>query len=80
VSQRVSSGGHGVPEDKVRTRLPRTLEHVRRVVPLVNELRLLDNSERDNAFHELALVRQGRVVRTVNPLPDWARSLLAVSR
>ncbi len=80
VSQRVSSGGHGVPEDKVRSRLPRTREHARRVVPLVDELRLLDNSQRATPFHELALVRQGRVVRAVNPLPDWARSLLAVSR
>lgn len=80
VSQRVDSGGHGVPENKVRTRLPRTLEHVRRIVPLVNELRLLDNSERENAFLELALVRQGRVKRSRTPLPDWARHILSVSR
>lgn len=80
VSQRVGAGGHGVPEEKIRTRLPRTLEHVRRIVPLVNELRLLDNSEREDAFHELALVREARLVRAKEPLPDWARSILAVSR
>lgn len=80
VSQRVATGGHGVPEDKVRTRLPRTLEHVRRVVPLVNELRLLDNSFRNAPFREIAVVRRGELVRAVRPMPDWARHVLVSVR
>ncbi len=76
VSQRVTAGGHGVPEEKVRSRLPRTLEHVRRTVPLATELRLLDNSFRESPFREIALVRKGALVRGVSPLPDWARQIL----
>lgn len=76
VSQRVAGGGHGVPEEKILSRLPRTRRHVRTVLPLVNELRLLDNSYRDNPFHEVALVRQGKTVRIVRPLPAWAVAIL----
>lgn len=76
VSQRVFSGGHGVPEGKILARLPRTIEHVRRAVPLVNEMRLVDNSFRQTPFMEVALVRHGRLVRKAAPLPPWARQIL----
>lgn len=76
VSQRTARGGHAVPEDKIRSRLPRTLRHVTAVMPLVNELRLLDNSYREKPFHEVALVRQGKILNKVQPLPAWAASIL----
>lgn len=76
VSQRVAGGGHDVPEEKIRSRLPRTLNQVAAVMPLVNELRLLDNSYRERPFHEVALVRQGRIVRMARSLPDWAKAIL----
>jgi hypothetical protein len=36
IIQRVSEGGHDVPHDKVRSRFPRTLENLRRAIPIVD--------------------------------------------
>jgi predicted ABC-type ATPase len=76
VSQRVTEGGHSVPPEKIRARLPRTMENVAVALQLVDEARLLDNSSRAEAFREIAVVRKGRCVRTVDVLPDWAEEML----
>jgi predicted ABC-type ATPase len=76
VSQRVNEGGHNVPAEKIRTRLPRTMKNVAVTLPLVDEARLLDNSFRDVPFKEVALVRKGRRIRTTSPLPPWAEEML----
>jgi len=76
VFQRVSEGGHTVPSEKIRTRLPRTMKNVAVALQLVDEARLLDNSSRHNPYREVALVRKGRRVRSINPLPAWAEEML----
>ncbi len=43
IAQRVSEGGHNVPEDKVSSRIPRTLLNIKRVLPLCGRSYLLDN-------------------------------------
>lgn len=50
VAQRVSEGGHSVPEDKVSSRIPRTLQNVQQTLPLCDYCYLLDNSCLDNSF------------------------------
>lgn len=77
VAQRVSEGGHDVPADKIRARLPRTLANIRTALPLANQARLLDNSSGDRPFQQIATVRDGRIEAHVDPLPDWALHLLA---
>jgi predicted ABC-type ATPase len=76
VRQRVSEGGHNVPPEKIRSRLPRTMKNVAVALPLVDEARLLDNASREAPFKEVALVRSGRRVRMVDPLPPWAEEML----
>lgn len=76
VSQRVSEGGHNVPPEKIRARLPRTMKNVSVALQLVDEARLLDNSSRQRPFDEVALVRKGRRFRTKDPLPAWAEEML----
>jgi predicted ABC-type ATPase len=77
VHQRVSEGGHSVPPDKIRSRLPRTLKNVAVALPLVDEARLLDNSFRDKPFQQVTRVIRGRRVATVESLPAWAAAMLA---
>jgi predicted ABC-type ATPase len=60
VHQRVSEGGHSVPPDKIRSRLPRTLKNVAVALPLVDEARLLDNSFRDKPFQQVERIVMGR--------------------
>jgi len=76
VRQRVSEGGHNVPAEKIRSRLPRTMANVTQALPLVDEARVLDNSSRDNPFQQIAIIKKGRWVWYVDPPPQWARQLM----
>lgn len=76
VLQRVSEGGHNVPPEKIRSRVPRTMQNIAVALQLVDEARLLDNSYHDTPYQEIALVRKGRRVKEVDPLPLWAAQLL----
>lgn len=75
VSQRVSEGGHFVPPDKVEQRIPRALANLRAVIPLCDQVRVLDNSALDHPFQPVVTVRRGRVEEHVSPLPPWAATL-----
>jgi predicted ABC-type ATPase len=76
VYQRVAEGGHNVPVDKIHSRIPRTMQHIGAVLPLVNEARLLDNSYRGNPFQQVACVKWGRRQWINDPLPHWAEEIL----
>jgi len=43
VKQRVSEGGHSVPREKIHTRIPRTMKHIKTALFIVDEARILDN-------------------------------------
>lgn len=77
VHQRASEGGHRVPVDKIHSRIPRTLNHVAAVLPLVDEARLLDNSLRDDPFRQVAVIRKGACLWVADPLPEWVEALLS---
>ncbi|MBL4608611.1 MAG: dephospho-CoA kinase [Pseudomonadales bacterium] len=72
VFQRVKQGGHNVPNEKVEQRIPRLLENVKKVIPLCDQVRVLDNSVVENPFQQVAVVRNGQVTEHIVPLPDWA--------
>lgn len=76
VIQRVSEGGHKVPEDKIESRIPRTLAHIKTALPLADEVHLLDNSRADNPLQRIAMLKAGKPTTYTNPLPDWAAQLL----
>ena len=76
VHQRIWEGGHSVPREKIRSRLPRTMKNVAVVLQLVDEARLLENSSYDKPFQQIALIRKGRRIQTIDPLPSWAKDLL----
>ena len=77
VHQRVAEGGHNVPPEKTRSRIPRTMKHIAAVLPLVDEARLLNNSLRDNPYRQVAVVKRGRRIKAVDPLPTWAAEILS---
>jgi len=43
VKQRVAEGGHSVPTEKIHSRIPRTIKHIRTALSIVDEARILDN-------------------------------------
>jgi len=77
IATRVSEGGHNVPAEKVISRVPRLLEHVRASIPLLDVLRVIDNSSALDPFRPVFTIRDGHMAIQCEPMPDWAAALLA---
>jgi predicted ABC-type ATPase len=76
VSTRVAQGGHDVPTAKIRSRLPRTMKNVGKAIPLADEVLLLDNSSAENPYVSVARTKNGELLSTSVPLPEWGREVL----
>lgn len=76
VAQRVSAGGHTVPDKKIEDRFPRTVENLRKAIGFVDYAWLLDNSSFDEPFRPVAVCVAGETRQLFPPLPPWARSAL----
>lgn len=59
VMQRVSQGGHAVPEDKIFARFPRTATNARRALELATFGYILDNSNVDEPYRWVETWREG---------------------
>ena len=77
VSQRVQEGGHFVPDEKVITRIPRTLANVGKALPLCDHVYLLDNSLYSDPFRNIAEIHATMLQSNVTSLPGWASELLS---
>jgi predicted ABC-type ATPase len=64
-------GGHDVPDERIETRFPRTLENLRRALPCVGIALVLDNSSPALPYAFVAFWLEGRAVRTIDPPPAW---------
>lgn len=72
INQRVKEGGHSVPDEKVLSRIPRTLENVEKAIPLCDQVHVLDNSSLQNPFLEILTIKDGARTEHIKPLPTWA--------
>jgi predicted ABC-type ATPase len=77
ITGRVSEGGHNVPAEKVISTIPRLLDQVRTSIPLVDVLRVYDNSSADDPFPPVFTITNGSLRLHREPLPAWAAALLA---
>lgn len=77
VSQRVSEGGHQVPDEKIISRIPRVMENIKQAFPLCDYSYILDNSRLDNPFQQIAAIKNGRTNCNKKHLPLWAAALLS---
>ena len=76
VKQRVSEGGHDVPGEKIRKRIPRLMKNISGALPLFDEARFLDNSSREDPFVQVAIFKKGMCTWRIEPLPGWAFEIL----
>jgi len=76
VNQRVSEGGHSVPSEKIHSRIPRTIKHIKTALSLVDDVRILDNSLKDNPFQQIANIKSQKCEKLISPLPEWAEKML----
>ncbi len=74
IQNRVASGGHSVPPEKIRPRYERSLALLRRAIRCANRAYLFDNSEKQ---HRLVAEFENQVlVAGASRLPNWAVGVL----
>lgn len=76
VFQRVENGGHDVPHDKVKSRIPRAIENLKKAIPVVDRVALVDNSSTQDPLKTVARIKDAKVIDKVTPLPKWAEDIL----
>jgi predicted ABC-type ATPase len=76
VAMRVSQGGHDVPDEKLRSRFPRTLANLRRAILRLPHVLVYDNSDLCNPYRQAAVFDHGKLCHLSQPAPEWLRPLL----
>jgi predicted ABC-type ATPase len=71
VMHRVAAGGHDIPDEKLRSRFPRTLANLRAAIALVDEAFVFDNSSAREPYRLVAVYEGGQLVSTSSPVPSW---------
>ena len=80
VIQRVTGGGHNVPDNKLRARFPRSLDNLRKALSFVDHAFLFDNSSSIIPFRPVAIWESGNLQRTFPLVPAWAVPILSVKK
>jgi predicted ABC-type ATPase len=75
VVDRVNTGGHPVPEDKIRQRYDRNQPLIREAAKLADRTYIFDNSKIGKPHELVAILQQGRAVRISENVPAWAQIL-----
>ena len=70
VGVRVETGGHSVPEDKIRHRYRRLWAFIRQAISLADEAEIRDNSRAKRPFRTVARYRNGHLVGSAD-WPTW---------
>ena len=76
VIERVEAGGHDVPDDKIRSRFPRTLRNLSEALRFVDHAFVFDNSSAKEPFRFVAELDNGALVRRSRCRPTWAQPVL----
>ena len=71
VAQRVTQGGHDVPDEKIRSRYQRTLSNLRRAIRILPTVATYDNSDLRRPYRFLAAYENGSLVERSDPWPPW---------
>lgn len=74
VNQRVSNGGHDVPATKIIERIPRLVAHVKKAIPLCDQVLILDNSSAANPFEIVAVIKN-QSIEILNRKP-WLKTII----
>ncbi len=78
VYQRTCEGGHDVPIEKIHSRIPRTMKHIRTALEIVHEAWILDNSSESDRFKQIAVLKNGTYEIKVDPIPKWLKELIPI--
>lgn len=82
VKTRVHQGGHDVPEDKVHSRFPRTIQNIKKAVDQADYTYVWDNNRTlsaenlDKVSHRFVMVlKDGGITKLATNIPNWANDM-----
>ncbi|MBC2579205.1 zeta toxin family protein [Clostridium sp. DJ247] len=70
---RVLKGGHGIPEEAIERRYYESLDNLKNVLDICNEINIYDNT---NKFKHVAYMRDGIVIWKRDKIPKWSSYIL----
>ncbi|SHI03077.1 zeta toxin family protein [Clostridium grantii] len=73
VENRVIKGGHGIPEDTIERRYYRSLDNLKKILDICDEINIYDNTRR---FKHLAYISSGKITWKRDIIPKWTESIL----
>lgn len=73
VKIRVLKGGHGVSDDVIERRFYESLNNLKEIFKLCDEINIYDNS---NKFSYIAYIRNGRIIWRKDVIPSWSIPIL----
>jgi predicted ABC-type ATPase len=74
VMQRVATGGHDVPLDKIQSRFSRTFDNLTRLIPMADQLTIYDNSDPATPYRPIAFFQQGQLLGLATQIPSYLDS------
>lgn len=81
VDQRIATGGHDVPRDRIAPRFARSLVNLREAIAFVPTVHLYDNSSVEDPYRPVATFTAGTLTsRPPGVLPRWARGIVPATR
>lgn len=76
VALRFSQGGHDVPDEKLRSRFPRTVANLRKAIARLPHVLIYDNSDLSRPYCLVAAFEHGELSQLSQPVPSWLRPVL----
>lgn len=76
VAMRVSQGGHDVPDEKLRSRFPRTLANLRLAIARLPHVLVFDNSDLGKPYRLVAAFDHAEICELDQTVPQWVLPLL----
>lgn len=73
VKIRVSNGGHGIPDKDIERRYYDSLNNLKEISNVCDEINIYDNTKR---FREIAYFKNGNLKWKDNNIPVWAVDIL----
>ncbi|KZL88487.1 zeta toxin family protein [Clostridium magnum] len=70
---RVLKGGHGIPEESIERRYYESLDNLKNVLDLCNEINIYDNT---NKFTHVAYICNGKITWKRSVTPKWSDYIL----
>lgn len=70
---RVKNGGHGIPDEDIERRYYDSIENLKKIIDVCDEINIYDNTE---MFKEVIDFENGNIKWSAVKLPEWTKNIL----